>query len=277
MTSSLPDLGDVRDLRLVAVDMDGTLLDDEKRIGAGFDRVLAAMAERGIQLVAASGRQYATLHRQLDRPGLLYIAENGAWVLRDGVELSRDGLDRDAAMRTVEIARARVADGADAGTVLCGTASAYVERDDERFIEQTRPYYARLAVVDDLTAVQDDLLKVAVYDFTSSAQAAADFTGIGEGARLVVSGPHWLDVGSPTADKGRALRQLQELLGLGPQHTMVFGDYLNDLGMLGQARWSVAMDNAHPQVRAAAAYIAPSNNDNGVLRTVAGALGVPLG
>ncbi|MBU4214505.1 MAG: HAD family hydrolase [Actinobacteria bacterium] len=257
--------------------MDGTLLDDEKRIGPGFDLVLTAMAERGIQLVAASGRQYATLHRQLDRPGLLYIAENGAWVLRDGEVISRDGLDRDAAMRTVEIARARVARGADAGTVLCGTSSAYVERSDKKFLAQTGPYYALLTVVEDLTTVQDDLLKIAVYDFTGSASAAPDFAGIGDDAKLVVSGQHWLDVGSPTADKGRALRELQENLGLGPQHTMVFGDYLNDLGMLAQARWSVAMDNAHPQVRAAAAYVAPSNNDNGVLRTLAAAMGVPLG
>jgi hypothetical protein len=131
-------------------------------------------------------------------------------------------------------------------------------------------------VVDDLTAVQDDLLKIAVYDFAGSAQAAAEFGGIGDDALLVVSGPHWLDVGSPTADKGRALRELQGRLGLGPQHTMVFGDYLNDLGMLAQARWSVAMDNAHPQVRAAAAFVAPSNNENGVLRTLAAAMGVPL-
>lgn len=276
MTTPLPDLGDVRDLRLVAVDMDGTLLDDEKRIGAGFDEVIAAMERRGVRLVAASGRQYATLHRQLDRPGVLYVAENGAWVIEDGQEVARDGLDRDAAMRTVRVARARVAAGADAGTVLCGTTSAYVERDDEKFLAQTRPYYAKLEVVDDLTAVQDDLLKVAVYDFDGSASAAADFGDLGENARLVVSGPHWLDVGSPTADKGRALRDLQEHLGLGPQHTMAFGDYLNDLGMLADARWSVAMANAHPQVRAAAAHLAPSNNDNGVLRTLAAALGVTI-
>jgi hypothetical protein len=276
-SAPVPDLGDVSELRLVAVDLDGTLLDDAKRTGPGLDRVVAALEERGVVLVAASGRQYATLHRELDRPGLVYIAENGAWVLKDGRQLSIDGLDPAVARRAIARARARVRAGADAGHVLCGTAAAYVERHDDRFLDQVRPYYASLELVDDLDTVQDEILKVAVYDFAGSAGSEPDFAELRDRATVVVSGPNWLDVGSPTANKGTALRRVQQSLGIGPDQTMAFGDYLNDLGMLGAARWSVAMSNAHPQVRAAAAHIAPSNNDNGVVRTLARALGLDLG
>lgn len=273
---AVPDLGDVGDLRLVAVDMDGTLLDDAKRPGAGLPQVLAALETRGIVIAAASGRQYATLARELDRPGLVYVAENGAWVLRDGTQLSVDGLDPSTAREAIEISRARVAAGADAGHVLCCTGAAYVERLDEAFLDKVRPYYAQLEMVADLDEVDDEVLKVAVYDFAGSAVAAPAFGELRDRATVVVSGPHWLDVGSPTANKGRALREVQAALGIGPAQTMAFGDYLNDLGMLAVAHWSVAMANGHPDVRAAATYLAPSNNDNGVVRTLAAALGLTL-
>lgn len=272
----VPDLGDLHDLRLVALDMDGTVLDDAKRPGAGLELVLTALEERGVVVVAASGRQYATLVRELDRPGLVYVAENGAWVLRAGRQLSIDGLDAALARSAIARSRVRIAAGADAGHVLCCTGAAYVERHDARFLDQVRPYYARLELVDDLDLVDDTVLKVAVYDFAGSALAEPDFEVLRDGATVVVSGPNWLDVGSRTADKGRGLRRVQEGLGIGPEQTMAFGDYLNDLSMLAAARWSVAMANAHPDVRAAAAYLAPSNNDNGVVRTLAAGLGLRL-
>ena len=79
---------------------------------------------------------------------------------------------------------------------------------------------------------------------------------------------------SPTADKGHALRAVQDTLGITAEQTMAFGDYLNDVGMLDAAHWCFAMDNAHPDVRAHARFVAPSNNDNGVVRTIRSVLGL---
>jgi hydroxymethylpyrimidine pyrophosphatase-like HAD family hydrolase len=90
----------------------------------------------------------------------------------------------------------------------------------------------------------------------------------------VVSGEHWVDVMNSTANKGAALRGLQRALGITPAQTMVFGDYLNDLEMLDAADWSFAMANAHPEVVRRARHLAPSNNDNGVLRTISRVLGL---
>ena len=58
--------------------------------------------------------------------------------------------------------------------------------------------------------------------------------------------------------------------------TMAFGDYLNDLELLDAAAYSFAMDNAHPEVRARARYVAPANTRNGVARTIASVLGIAL-
>jgi Cof subfamily protein (haloacid dehalogenase superfamily) len=271
-----PDLGVTPDVRLVAVDLDGSLLDDAKRIDPSFWRLLDALDERGIFLSPASGRAYPTLRRDFGRDDLVYIAENGAYVMHHGREVSSDTVPWELASAVVDAMRRFAEGGADVGTVVCGKRSAYVERTDEAFLAQVAPYYAELAMVDDLGAVPDDeVLKVAVYDFGSAEHGAGPALAPLDGpVRVLVSQEHWVDVMSPTADKGHALAAVQRALGVTREQTMAFGDYLNDLGMLEAAAWSFAMDNAHPSVRAAARFVAPANNDNGVVRTVVAALGL---
>ena len=260
------------DIRLVVTDMDGTLLDDAKRIPPGLWETLAELRRRGVLFSPASGRQYATLAREFAEvaEGMVFIAENGTYVVRDGVELSSDPLEPGAAARVVQAVRRLVAEGVDVGAVVCGKRSAYVERSDEAFLAEVRKYYVEHRVVEDATALDDDVIKVALFDFGSAAHTTAPalepFTAT---LQVVVSGEHWVDVMNRTADKGAALRRLQQELGITPAQTMVFGDYLNDLEMLDAAEWSFAMAGAHPDVIARARHLAPSNNDNGVLRTVA--------
>ncbi|GHE05946.1 Cof-type HAD-IIB family hydrolase [Streptomyces alanosinicus] len=265
------------DIRLIVTDMDGTLLDDAKRIPDGLWPMLAELRRRGVLFSPASGRQYATLARQFAdvAEGMVFIAENGTYVVRDGVELGSDVLEPSVPAGMARTVRRLVADGADVGAVVCGKRSAYVERTDEAFLAEVRRYYVEHRVVADLTAVDDDVIKVALYDFGSAehstAPALAEFAATHQ---VVVSGEHWVDVMNRTANKGTALRALQRALGITPAQTMVFGDYLNDLEMLDAAEWSFAMANAHPDVVRRARHLAPSNNDNGVLRTISRVLGL---
>ncbi|WP_456823422.1 Cof-type HAD-IIB family hydrolase [Cellulomonas sp. P5_E12] len=259
----------VPDIRLIAVDMDGSLLDDEKKIHDDFWPLLDELDRRGIRLCPASGRQYATLRRQFGRDELVYIAENGSYVVQHDEEVSSDGLSLATARAAIEVVRA--ATHLDLGIVLCGKRSAHVERTDDAFLDQATPYYAKLEVVDDLLAVEDDVLKVAVYDFGSAATGAGPLL---QPFDALVSGEHWVDVMSPTADKGHALRAVQTALGVSAAQTMAFGDYFNDIGMLDAAYWSFAMDNAHPDVRAHARFVAPANTENGVVRTISSVLGL---
>ncbi|MGW2640657.1 Cof-type HAD-IIB family hydrolase [Streptomyces sp. NPDC001348] len=264
-------------IRLVVTDMDGTLLDDDKRIPDGLWPMLAELRRRGVLFSPASGRQYATLARQFAEvaDGMVFIAENGTYVVRDGVELSSDPMHGPAVASLARTVRELAAGGVDVGAVVCGKRSAYVERTDEAFLAEVRRYYVENRIVEDLTAVDDEVLKVALFDFGSAerttAPALRDFAATHQ---VVVSGEHWADVMNPTANKGAALRGLQRELGITPAQTMVFGDYLNDLEMLDAADWSFAMAGAHPEVVRRARHLAPSNNDNGVLRTIARVLGI---
>jgi Cof subfamily protein (haloacid dehalogenase superfamily) len=262
------------DIRLIATDMDGTLVDDAKQIHDELWPLIDELHARGITFCPASGRQYYNLVQEFEGVAdeLVFIAENGTYVVARGTEMSSDCLALDVARQVVS----RVRGIPEAGAVLCGKRSAYIERNDRAFVDQATLYYARMKVVGDLAEIaDDDVLKVAVYDFASAeANAAPRLAGLDGSHQVVVSGAHWVDVLSPTANKGRAVRQVQETLGVTPDQTMVFGDFLNDLEMMDAATYSFAMANAHPLLRERASWVAPTNNANGVVRTIRTVLGL---
>ncbi len=254
------------DIRLIAVDMDGTLLDANGRIPDGLWTLLPRLRERGIAFAPASGRQLATLQRQFAAAGedLDYIAENGAVVTRAGVEVSSDSVDPRFAASVVD--RVRGLDGLDVGMVLCGKRSAYIERSDEAFVDEVTRYYARLEIVEDLRAVDDQILKIAVFDFAAAESSVGPHLfDLRQSHQVVVSGQHWIDIMNLGVNKGVALRALQRDMGISAAQTVAFGDYLNDLEMLQAAHWSYAMAEAHPDVAARARFRAPSHADHGVL------------
>jgi Cof subfamily protein (haloacid dehalogenase superfamily) len=258
-------------IRLVVSDLDGTLLDAQGQIPSEFWPLLSELNRQGGNFVPASGRQYATI-RRLFAPvasGLAVIAENGAYVVRDGVELSSNTMDREVVNRLITSVRELVIAGSDVGIVVSGKRSAYVERVDDAFIREVNKYYVALEPLPDLLAVDDAILKVAIFDFaraeTNTAPALASYR---VGHQVVVSGDHWIDVTNPNVNKGAAVRDLQSQLGVSAEQTVVFGDYLNDLEMLDRGELSFAMSNAHPEVIARARYQAPTNADLGVVQVL---------
>ena len=266
------------DLRLIAVDMDGTLLDGDGRIPDALWPLLDRLHDRGIRFAPASGRQLATLQRafaeHLDH--MVFIAENGAYVVEADAEISSDAMDAAFTASLVTRLRALAAAGSDLGVVVCGKRSAYIERADAPFLAEAQKYYARLETVDDLLAVDDQILKVAIFDFADAAATAPALDDLRATHQVVVSGHHWIDVMNHGVNKGVALRRLQAATGITPAQTAVFGDYLNDLEMMDAATLSFAMANAHPDVAARARFGAPSNLEHGVVTTIEKLLdGVP--
>lgn len=258
------------DLRLIAVDMDGTLLRPDGTIPEGLWPLLDRLDERGIAFAPASGRQLATLREMFGGRDLVYIAENGAYVLRHGAEVSSDALDPDFVADVVRRLRSEVAAGhLRIGVVVCGKESAYIEDTNPAFVAEVEKYYRALRVVDDVLAVDDQILKIAVYDFDGGEQHTAPaLSDLRESHQVIVSGPHWVDLMNRGVDKGVAVRALQGALGITPAQTAAFGDYLNDVQMLQSADLSYAMADAHPDVVAVARFRAPSNADAGVLTVI---------
>ena len=230
-------------IRLVAVDMDGTLLDDEKNFPPGLNELLDRLEEGGVVFVPASGRQ--------------------VWTLID----SQDG-------KAQEIEAAQW----DGGLVVCGKKSAYIERSDEPFLHAILPYYARTQVVEDLLEVLDEIERGELDDaiIKLALRSAGDVKPLAERTlgtfkqshQFALSGDNWADLQMRGVDKGKAVSELQKYLGVSPAQTAVFGDAGNDLGMMSHAEFSFAMANASPDILAAARFVAPSNNEAGVVRVL---------
>lgn len=279
MTPTPSDLAtvDASEVKIVAVDMDGTLLNDAKELPEGLWDVVDALCQRGIEFVPASGRQYWTL-RNLFAPvagGMTIIGENGSIVMKDGELIFQDSMSIEAAIEVVRRVRERVAQGVDTGLVVCCAKSAYIERNDEAFQATARQYYNRTEVVPDLLErleemrdgrYEDTLLKLAQWAPAGIQDITSYTMGHAVGAhQWVVSGDNWADLQKAGVNKGQAIEALQKRLGVGPNETMVFGDYGNDIEMLERAHFSFAMLNAGPDIHAVSNYVAPSNNDAGVL------------
>ena len=231
------------------------------------------MRAAGIVFAPASGRQLANLRAVLgaaveDSP---LIAENGSFVVHGGEEIHSDTISAQDAEAAITTTRHLADSGYDVGAVVACKHCAYIERSDAAFLEQTRLYYEALEIVEDLNDIPlDEVLKVAVFDFDDVENGSSQaLTAAVPHVQTVVSGMHWTDMMSARASKGRALAALQARLGVLPEQTAVFGDYLNDLDLYDHADLGFAMRNAHPGIHAAAAYTAPANTEDGVLRTVA--------
>jgi Cof subfamily protein (haloacid dehalogenase superfamily) len=255
-------------IKLIASDMDGTLLDEKGLIPEEFFEIYNSLGEIGVTFAAASGRQYYTLARDLDsiKNNVIFIAENGTYVLHENVELYSCHIDRATVLELIEIGRKLE----HAEIVLCGKKSAYIESRDPRLVEQVRKYYAVNEIVEDLMKVEDDILKFTICDFKGSADNSNEifYPLYKDKLKVVVSGELWLDIMNKNANKGEALKFIQDKLNISSKETMAFGDYFNDVEMLQNAYHSYAMENAPEGVKKHARFTAKSNKEHGVLDTI---------
>lgn len=251
-------------VKLVVTDMDGTLLNDQGEVSKQFYSLFEQLKAHNIHFAAASGRQYYSIANKLSPivDDITIIAENGGIARRGQKELLVTQMHKEKVFELIHLLRTVK----DSYIVLCGKKSSYVETTNETFINLFNEYYARYERVEDLTAVEDDeFVKIAIYHFESSeAFIYPAVKHLEDKLQVKVSGPNWVDISHPNAHKGHALRLLQKKLGYTPEQTMVFGDYNNDLEMLGLATFSYAMENAHPEVKKVANYSTKSNEENGV-------------
>ena len=258
-------------IRLIASDMDGTLLDSKKRLPEGFLGAIQALHEQGVLFAVASGRQYAALRRDLEVlvPYIYFICENGALVMYRDEQVLIDPMD--AADLYDTVTACRTLEGV--YPVICRAQLGIIESSaDPDFITETRRYYPSSQIVEDQRAhcTHEDVCKVAFYDEGDAQTHELPVLSekLADRLSVILSGPHWVDVMKKGVNKGTAMRRLQQTLGIAPEECMAFGDYLNDYELLESVGESYAMANSHPALLALAKYTAPSNDEDGVMRVI---------
>ncbi|MEO2126744.1 MAG: HAD-IIB family hydrolase, partial [Christiangramia sp.] len=197
---------------------------------------------------------------------IMFFAENGTFVSYQGKELYVNPIERDSAIGFIEMGRKLD----ETYLVLCGKNSAYIETRDREFIDEVSKFYERLEIVDDLTQVNDTILKVTLCNFNGvEDHTFPHFVNYTDRFKVAIAAKIFIDITAHDANKGDAIKGIQKELNISPEETLVFGDYLNDLEMMQVAHHSYAMKNAHPEIKEVSKFITEfDNNENGVLRTI---------
>lgn len=259
----------MKEIKLIVTDMDGTFLNSNYEVSPDFPKVYQELKDRGILFVPASGRQMPGITKYFGdiENEIGFIAENGGYIVYKNQELFADEMDHDLVVKIIKAVR----EIPGARAVLSAKKQAYYETEDQEFIDFFTQYYTKNQKVEDLTEVIDDTaFKIAVYHPDGSEKNLYPVLKQFEeyDLKAVVSGQYWLDVMNQNINKGIALEKLQKSLNILPEETMAFGDYMNDIEMLKNARYSYAMENAHSTVKETATYETVSNDNFGVLEIV---------
>jgi hypothetical protein len=256
---------DFSKVKLVVSDMDGTLLNSKGKVSAQFFTLFKELQKRNIYFCAASGRQHNSIVSKLEtiKEDIYVIAENGGIAKKGDEVLLSHFIKTDKVLNLIPILRKIKG----ANMVLCCDGFAFIESKDTRFINLFQEYYHSFQQVDDLLEIAKStpVFKIAVYHFDSSEQFIYPVVKhLNNEILLKISGINWLDISDEKANKGNALREVQKLLNVTKEETMVFGDYHNDIEMMQEADFSFAMKNAHKDIKELANYATESNDNFGV-------------
>ncbi|RED51698.1 HAD family hydrolase [Cohnella phaseoli] len=277
--------------RLLALDMDGTLLDADKRITDEVRRALAAYLGQGGLLTIASGRFPASvwLHGRELNMNVPLIALNGAVVLdeQSGEQLQGMAMAADSLLPLIRLARER-----GAYIHLYGYNELYVERLNEMNArwplanvvvlpdrELTESNYReqanliRVIPVGDLATFVGSVLKP-VYKATVISDQPGLIDRLTEELAewnvftLTRTGKRRFDVNAHSVSKRTALERLCQERGIKTKEVAAVGDYDNDIDMLQWAGLGIAMGNAEERVKQAARVVTDTNRENGVASAV---------
>lgn len=264
-------------IKLIISDMDGTLLNSQHELPRDFMYVFEQLEQRGIYFCAASGRQYLSLLQFFApvKDRMAFISENGAFVNVNGKEVYQNAI----APYHIQLALERSKSFSGMAIGLCGKKATYLFPTTPYAEQQVRIYHHTVVKVTDFSEIQDDIFQITLFDPQGARErsfpAFASFSQ--EGLKVTISGAYWIDITNAGVNKGIAVEALQASLGITPDETMAFGDYLNDLEMLTRATYSYAMKNAQEEVKqVAACQTEEDNNNDGVLKTIVKELKIPF-
>lgn len=252
-------------VRLAAIDLDGTLLDDQKRISAGNLVALEHFLTHHGVVALATARDCASIQIKvpLTQPGLFYIGSGGALICRASAQTLpwAKYVPPDLVATAVHFLQQF-----DCPIFLNAENDYWSDRYDDRVGMIEQRYNLTVRPFRKASDVARPIMRISLAAPAAVLRQAAALAAVHLGDVLTVSlaSPDWLDLLAPQAGKGKALAALQSMLGVSAAETIAMGDYDCDLDLFAHARYRVAMENAVPAVKTAANFVTTSNNQDGV-------------
>lgn len=267
------------EIRLIALDLDGTLLNEKMHVSEKTRQVMAECAQRGIEIVPATGRALPAVPEEvLNLPGVHYgIFTNGA-VVRDFKKetwVSENCLDWKKTIEIVKVLRRYpviydmyVSDGGVSETGLLAQLEAYgIPEQECSYIRKTRLGVANLEIYLQEKRCFVQKMNLNFKDRETKQAVRENLEAMPE--VLVTSSLPWnLELNAAGVTKGSGLRELCSYLGIRAEEVMAFGDGENDWPMLEAAGTGVAMENGAAFLKERADRIAGSNRENGVAEAI---------
>ena len=278
----------MNNIRLLALDIDGTILTREKRLTYRTKAAIEAAADAGITVALVTGRPFYGIPDELmSLKGLGYVISSNGAITTDLMKnkiLRIENLDSDTALEIIAVPRAL-----DLVYAVFADGIGYTELE---------PFDRHLGMIDNpgletyirksrrITYDMDRLLLKAENGIENIWLIAHDQDERDKlnrlirekwNVRTVLTGKIDIEIGSPLADKGMALSQLASGVGIMRENILAIGDGDNDIGMLKAAGRAVAMGNAEKSVKSIAHIVTGSNHQDGAADVIEKLLGMENG
>lgn len=260
--------------KLIALDMDGTLLTTDKKVSERTEAAIKAAEAKGVKIVLASGRPLIGINRYLEELELFkgedyVLSFNGGLVQNTKTEeiVSKVSLKGSDLKYIYEISRKL-----NINIHAFSAKDGLITPKNSKYTE----YEAEINGIDinikDFNKIEDeeDIIKVMMIDPQEILDPAIEKlpSEIYEKYSVFKSAPFFLEFTHKEVDKGLGLKKLGEYLGIKQEEIIACGDAGNDLSMIKYAGLGVAMDNAVSEVKEAADFITASNDEDGIAKVI---------
>lgn len=263
-------------IKLIALDLDGTLLDPEKKISAPVREALKYAAGRGVHIVPVTGRPYTGIPGELMELGCVEyaISSNGASAWRGDRKIISHPVPARLCLELLEKIR-----GLYIMEELFMDGAGYVSPESYKKAEQLHAgtpfweYYKKSRRVDkgleQRLRERQDLEELALRCLgREEGDTVAEILAAYPQLKAARPTPYYTEIVSIQAGKGRTLEELGSLLGLGLEEIMAVGDSDNDREMLMKAALPVVMGNAGEELKKLARYVTADNGHDGVAQAI---------
>lgn len=264
-----------KEIKIIALDLDGTTFNDDKIITAHTKEVIEEAISRGIEVLPCTGRQYSGLPKQfLDLKGVRYaITSNGAAIVdaKTGEPIYTNYIPYETAAHYMEVFLKK-----DILVDIYINGKCYIEESltskFERFasneLQLNYLKKTRIPVHNLPDFIRKNHMDAEKFHILFADPALRDSMRqeylTNKDFKTTWALAHNMELNAKTADKGTAVLALADILGVPHEQTMACGDGYNDKPMLEKVGFSVAMENAEPEMKEICDFITKTNNEDGV-------------
>lgn len=251
-------------VKLIASDMDGTLLDENGQVPPETFDLILALREHGVRFVASSGRRYDRLCDFFSpvKDRMDFVASNGAQVFADGVQIDREVYSHLAIRRLAKT----VAMFPNMHLALFDRTKSYLLDDEDKFVREVDKDLPNVERIYELPSPQVSIIKASIFcdDGNVMDNAYVLQRELGGLFTFAPSGNSYIDAMQPGISKASGIAQVMEYHGIDASEVMAFGDAMNDYEIIRFVGTGCAMANGRPALRAVADRVIGSNVEHAV-------------